>query len=152
MFELVSNAFGAWREILHVSEWTGLSVGALAGLGALFYFVPLARKLAIAAAVTVLVGWGGMIHGDAVGRADLQKQWDAAKAAATAAQNARDAEVEKELEQKYQPKLADLQKQSDERKARSDTYERQIINLLAKTPPAAGCLLGAAASRVRHGR
>jgi hypothetical protein len=139
MFEL----FSAWREVLHLSEWTGL--------GALVYFVPLARKLAIAGAVLVLVGWAGLVHGDAVGRADLQKQWDDSKAAAAVAQKARDADVARELEQKYQPQLEALQKQSAERKSRSDAYESKILALLAKSPGATSCQLGAAAVRV-HGR
>jgi len=82
MYDGLRNILAAWREILHISAWTGLSLGALAGLAALFYFVPLARKLAVAGAITVLVGWFGLIHGDAVGRADVQMQWNDAKAAA----------------------------------------------------------------------
>lgn len=155
MFEGIREGLSAWREIVHVSEWTGLSLGALAGLGALIYFVPLARKLAIAAAITVLVGWACLIHGDATGRADVEAQWADARKAAIAAEADRDAMAELKLEAKYQPQLIDLQKQSDARKARSDSYERQIMALLAKSPAGKGpspnsCLLGVAADRLRR--
>ena len=150
MFEAVTAAVAAWREVLHVSEWTGLSIGALAGLGALIWFVPLARRLAIAGIVLVLVAWASLVHGDAVGRADLQQQWDAARAAAEAAQVARDAAIEQRLAQTYQPQLAELQQQADERTARGDAYEHKILELLAADPAVATCQLGAAANRVRR--
>jgi hypothetical protein len=152
MYDGLRNILAAWREILHISAWTGLSLGALAGLAALFYFVPLARKLAVAGAITVLVGWFGLIHGDAVGRADVQMQWNDAKAAALKAQTERDDQVEQSLKAKYEPKLAELQQQSDAHKARGDSYEQKLQHLAAqKRPsPAAGasCQLGAAADRV----
>lgn len=152
MFEGISTAVAAWREILHISEWTGLSLGALAGLGALFYFVPLARKLAVAAAITVVVGWGGLIHGEATGRADLQKQWDQAKATAEKAQAERDAGVDEQLKSKYGPQLLALQKQASDNKERADAYESKMVGLLAKSPAGPGCQLGAAADRVRGRR
>jgi hypothetical protein len=154
MFEWLQSALAAWRTIVHISEWSGLSIGALAAGAALVYLVPPARKLVIIGAITVLVGWVCLIHGDKVGRADLQKQWDDAKAAAEQAQTERDATIERDLETKYQPQLAELQKQSDERKAKADSYEKKIA-LLAKNPKstaAPGCELGAAAVRVRRGK
>jgi hypothetical protein len=155
MFEWLQSVASAWRTILHISEWSGLSIGALGAGAVLVYFVPLARKFVIGGAVLVLVGWVCLIHGDKVGRADVHAQWDEAKAAAVEAQKARDATIGHELEQKYQPQLAELQKQSDERKARADSYERKIIALLAKTPTktasAGRCELGDAALRM-HGR
>lgn len=79
-----------WRETLHIVEWSGLSAGALLGLGALFYFVTPARQFAIAAGIAVLIGWGAVLYGASVGRADVQAQWDAetARAAAAAARAA----------------------------------------------------------------
>lgn len=159
MFEGIRGALAAWREVLHISEWSGLSIGALAGLGALFYFVPLARKLAVVIAINVLIAWACLIHGDQVGRADLQKQWDEARVEAAKEQADRDSKVALELDQKYRPKLAELQKQSDDRKKQVDDYESKILSLWtagasgpAKTakPAADHCLLGAAALRLRQ--
>ena len=149
MFEGLQDIAAAWRTIAHLSEWTGLSVGALAGLAALAYFVPLARRIAIAAGLSVAIAWAALMHGDAVGRADVQKQWDDAKAAAVKAEAERDAAVERELEQKYQPALADLQKQSDDHKAKADSYESKIAALAKRAPASGHCLLGAAADRLR---
>jgi hypothetical protein len=118
MSELEAAA-GAWREILHLSEWSGLSLGALAGLAALFYFAPVGRGLLLAAGVTVAVGWGAGTMMYAQGAADKQKQWDAARAAALEEQVERDTRVERELEQKYQPKLKALQEQADGGSSRS---------------------------------
>jgi len=112
MFEGLQDIAAAWRTILHVSEWSGLSIGALAAGALLIYLVPASRKLVILGAILVLVGWICLIHGDRVGRADVHAEWDAAKAAAAAAQAKRDADIGQELEAKYQPKLADLQKQA----------------------------------------
>lgn len=156
MSEGFLSALSAWREVLHVSEWTGLSIGALAGLAALFIYVPFARRLAIEGAIVVAVGWFCLVHGDKVGRADVEVQWADARAAAIAAEQERDAMVEQNLEQTYQPKLAELARLAEQRKARSDDYERGIKALLAKMPAAAKaaagtvCELGAAADRMRR--
>jgi hypothetical protein len=159
MFEALETAASAWRTIVHVSEWSGLSIGLLAAGAALVAFVPIARKPVIAAAVLVMVGYVGLIHGDRVGRADVHAQWADARKAAIEADTQRDAMVEQKLEQSYQPKLAELQKQSAERKARSDAYEQRILAMLAKPAaakggPAAGaaaaCKLGPRADRVQR--
>lgn len=154
MFEALETAASAWRTIVHVSEWSGLSIGLLAAGAALVAFVPIARKPVIKGAVLVIVGYVGLIYGDRVGSADVQAQWADARKAAIAAEKEREAMIEHKLEQTYGPKLADLQKQSAERKARSDRYERQIITLRAKqaagTAPARSCELGAAADRVQR--
>lgn len=152
MFEALADVAAAWRTLLHISEWSGLSLGALVGGAALIYLVPASRKLVILGAVGVLIGYVCVIHGDRVGRSDLQKQWDDSRTKAEAAQKARDADVARDLERKYQPELAGLQRLADERKARSDAYEKQILSLLAKAPAGAGashtCELGAAADRM----
>lgn len=151
MYEWVLSLGAAWRTVVHISEWSGLSIGALAAGAALFvYGPPIGRKLLIAGAVTVVVGWVCLIHGDQVGRADLQKQWDDAKAAAVEAQKARDADIGRELEARYQPKLEGLQKQAEERKARADAYEQKIADLSKRRPANGACELGAAADRLRR--
>ncbi len=53
-----------------VALWSGLSIGTIAGLGALFYFVPLARKLAVQVAIIVIVAWSCLMHGHIRGVAD----------------------------------------------------------------------------------
>jgi len=102
MFE----AFTIWREILHVSEWTGLSVGTLAGLALLAWYVPGARTLAACAAVAIVCIYGGELHGNAVGRAEVKAEWDAAEAKAEAERKARDAQIAADLEAKYAPQIA----------------------------------------------
>lgn len=144
--------FASYREILRVSEWTGLSIGLLAGLAALFWFVPLARKIAVLIAINVLIAWFCLMHGDAVGRADVSAQWNDARAAALKAQTERDDQVEQSLKATYEPKLAELQAQSDAHKARGDSYEQKLQAIAAQKHPspaaAAGCQLGAAADRM----
>jgi hypothetical protein len=155
MFEALQTAGAAWRTIAHISEWSGLSIGALAVAGVVFFYVPLARKFMIAAAVTIVVGWLCLIHGDRVGRADVEAQWADARKAAIAAEQERDTMAEQKLAAKYGPQLAALQKQAAERKTWSDDYERQILALRAKAgaagkPAAARCELGDRALRVRR--
>ena len=77
--------FEAAAGVLHVVEWSGLSIGALVALGALAWFVAPLRGFAIVGALIVGAGWAGTLHGDKVGRADVQAQWNAAKVAAAQA-------------------------------------------------------------------
>lgn len=145
----------AWvRGILHVTEWSGLSIGATAALAALAWYVPLLRKVAIEAAFAVGIGYVALMHGNAVGRADVQAQWDAAKAAAKKARADRDAEIQRDMDARYKPIVAGLEKRAAEFKDRADTYERTILPKLAKSQrsnkAASGCELGADALRLRH--
>lgn len=154
MFEMLADAAAAWRTVVHVSEWSGLSIGALVAGAGLVYLLPAARKAAILGAILVVACWICLIHGDRVGRADVEAQWADARKAAIAADKERDAMIGAQLEATYKPKLAELQKQADERKAKADSYERKIVALLAKGPEKApagnACLLGAAANRMRR--
>lgn len=134
MFEALS----AWREVVHLSEWTGLSVGALAGLGALAWLFPPARALAIVAGVAVATGYGGVITGNHTGRADVQAQWDVAKAAAAAASKAEDADAQKALDAKY------LKAQNDDLQQQVRDYESKMVGMAAGT-----CVLGSAPLRLR---
>lgn len=148
MFERLHEVASAWREILHVSEWTGLSVGALAGLAALFYFVPIARKLAVLLAINVLIAYICLLAGNAVGTGDTKKEWQAERDAAAAAQQKREADIAHQLEDTYQPQLAELKQLSDARKEKADAYERQISDLSKKSPAVrSACELGDAARR-----
>ena len=150
MFEAISAALSAWRTVLHISEWTGLSVGALAVLAGLVYLDPRLLKPAITAAIAIAGFYGGVVYGDRTGRADVEAQWADARQAAIAAAAERDAMTEQQLAVTYTPQLATLESQARDNKERADAYERQILTLLAdgsKGGPA--CELGAAADRVR---
>jgi len=152
LFEALQTAAAGWRTIVHVSEWSGLSIGALAAGAALVYLVPAARKLVILGAILVLLGWFCLLHGDRVGRADVHAQWADARRAAIAAERERDAMVEQNLEKKYGPQLEALQKRASERKLRSEQDERQMAKAPVKTGAAGSCELGDAADRGMLGR
>ena len=140
------SAFAAWRTLAHLSAWSGLSIGALVGLGLLAWYVAPVRRLAITGALVVVALWIGLLHGDAVGRADLQTQWNAARLAAAAAAAKRDADAQAELDARYQPMIADLQSQADDRKQQVDDYERKMLSMVA----AGSCELGVDALRLRR--
>src|SRR5262245_19829035 len=125
MFEIAASVLSAWRTILHVSEWTGLSVGALAGLAFLAWPSPAARTFAIRAALVIAAAYGGTTYGNHVGRADVMAQWEAAKAAAEQARKERDAAIAAELEQKYAPVITALQRDSDARQQLVETYAKK---------------------------
>jgi hypothetical protein len=152
MFEVLQAIAGAWRSIAHISEWTGLSIGALAAIAAVVYLDPRVLRPALVVAIVILLVYFGVLYGGHVGRADVEAQWADARKAAIAAASERDAMTERTLEQKYAPRLAALEKQAADNKARADGYESRIIGLLAKGTSSRGaCALGAAADRV-HAR
>lgn len=147
MYEWIVTFGAAWRTILHISEWSGLSIGALAAGAALVYLRPALLKPVVIVGVAVALLWVGLIHGDATGRADVEAQWADARKAAITADAERDAMTEQKLELTYKPKLADLQKQADERKQKAEADERRIATL-SKGSARSACELGAAANRV----
>jgi hypothetical protein len=128
MFHLI----GVWHQVAAVSAWTGLSLGALAGLAALAYFVPFVRRLAIAAAITVVCSYIAMIHGNvtglADGRAEVQVKWDAEKAAEAAARAA---------EKERQATEAELQKSRDDATAQALAKQAsEALDAIQNTPAA----------------
>ncbi len=154
MFEALEQLGAAWRTIAHVSEWTGLSIGALAAIGALVFYDPRLLKPAIGAAVLVGIGYAGVLYGDHAGRADVNAQWADARKAAISAADERDQMAEQTLQAKYGPRLDELQRQAGENKRKADDYERKL--LAAKVAEAgkpsssrAVCELGDAADRMR---
>lgn len=149
MFEGILTAAAIWREILHISEWTGLGIGVIVALAALVYLDPRLLKPTLIAAGIVAIAYAGVMYGDHVGRADVEAQWADARAAAIKAQEARDRLAARQLEQTYAPQLAELEKQAKDNKDQADAYERKIMALLARTP-AGACELGDAAERLRH--
>lgn len=125
MFETLS----AWREVGHLAEYTGLSVGMLAGCGALFLYVPGVRLFACAGALLAAGFWFGSIRGEVGGhrdgKAEVQAQWDDAREAAIKADEDRDVMIGQQLEQKYGP----LREQAAADKARADDYASRIGTL-----------------------
>jgi hypothetical protein len=142
MFEFFSDVAAAWREVEHISEWTGLSVGMLAVLGAVIYFDPTARKLAIRIAVLVFVGYWLGIYFYHLGAGDVRAQWAAANLKEAAKAELRDSSIEKQLTTDNPAPTAADQKQA----------ETDEANVLAAVAGAAGvpCQLGADALRLRH--
>src|SRR5262249_27315098 len=116
MFEALQAAGAAWRTITHISEWTGLSLGALAACGAVLYFEPAARQVAIGGAVAVGIGWTCLVHGHAVGVADrdaqlkiLSDQGDArAAASAKADESALVADIQQKAKKQHDEDLAEI--------------------------------------------
>lgn len=90
MFEALSGIASAWREIVHVGELTGLSVGMVAGLAALAYFDPTLRKFAIRTAIVLILGYWAMLYAYHMGSADKQAEWKAANAAEAQREASRD--------------------------------------------------------------
>ena len=134
MFDWVSTALQGYREVLHVSEWTGISVGALVLMAAGAYFLPETRALAIRAAVVILVGYGALLFGNHAGRADVTAQWEAANAKAADAAKERDAAAAAALEQKYAPVIEGLKAQADARDKQVSDYESTIVGLAGTCP------------------
>lgn len=153
MFDGLLAFLSAWREILHISEWSGIGLGLLACIAAGVYFIGIPIGAAIRVAALVITAYVCLLIGDAVGARDKQKQWDAARAAAETAQVARDRLVEQQLEAKYRPQLEALQKQAQANKDAADGYQKKIVGMLAQ--PAGGavkaggaCQLGSLAGRL----
>jgi hypothetical protein len=140
----VFEVFAAYREILHVGEWTGLSVGMLAGLGALAWFFPPARTLAISTGIAVVVGYGCLIYGNHTGRDDVLAEWTAANARAKAATAAADTDAQSALDAKYLPVIAALQKRADDLKSQANGDDSKIVGAMA-----GACQLGTAPLRLR---
>jgi hypothetical protein len=147
MFDGLLEFFSAWREIVHISEWTGLSLGALACIGALFYFEHIPVGTTVRAVVIVVVTFASLCVGETFGTRDKQRQWDAARASALEATKKHDDDVALQLDRKYQPQLLQIQKQAQANKDLADGYEKKMLAILAKQP-AGSCQLGDVAQRL----
>lgn len=157
MFEFFEDIAAAWRTIVHVSEWSGLSIGLLILLILAFLYVPKLRKGALIGAPIVALCWLCLIHGDRVGRADVEAQWADARQAAIEADRDRDSMIEDKLEGTYGPELQRLAKLAADNKARANDVESKNAKLAAKTAgrgkagdqAGGACNLGAVAARLR---
>lgn len=141
--------FSAWREVLHISEWTGLSLGALVVLAALVYFVHIPFLTAVRIAVLIVTAYFCLLLGDAVGTRDKQRQWDIARASAAKAQEERDARVQKDLDAKYHPQLEELQKQSAANQEKADALQK-LFDAGKGRKAGSSCQLGRYALRLRR--
>lgn len=146
MFEALGMIAGAWREVLHVSEWTGLTVGALAGLGALAWFYPPLRTLAISVAVNAVCVYAGVIYGNHIGRADVKAQWDAAIVKAEKAEAERTAKIAADTEAKYTPVIDEMTRKQKER----DAYVRKLEKDLSVAKSGSACFIGAPHLQLRN--
>lgn len=93
MFDWVYAATSAWREVMRVSEFTGLSIGMLALLAAIVYFIPTLRGFAIRCAIAVIAGYVLAIFCYHAGASDKQAQWTAANKRVATAIVKRDADA-----------------------------------------------------------
>jgi hypothetical protein len=158
MFDLLEDLAAAWRTILHVSEWSGLSIAMLVLLALGFLYVPRLRKAMLIGAAFVALGWLCLIHGDRVGRADVEAQWADARQAAIEASDHRDVMTELNLRSEYGPQNAAIEQRAADNKKRADDAEHRNRELLAKlasrgktgAQAASACKLGHVASRLHR--
>jgi hypothetical protein len=148
-------------EALKIALWSLPAIGAV-GMFALFVGAPAAFAAAVTlgerAIVAVLstrvglaatVGIAALVVGD-VHRRDVDavacenRVIELRQEAAAAAQN-RDASIAREIEAKYQPQLAGLEKQSQDLQKQVSTYEKKLLAGAA----GGNCKLGDAL-RLRH--
>jgi hypothetical protein len=137
---MLSAAFAAWREIAALAAATGLSAGVIVGLGALAWFVPQLRALAITTAVAVAAGYGGLLYGNHIGGARVQAEWDAANAKAAAEAVTRDNEIAAKLAADNPPPTPAQQQQTD------DDEKKALAAVIAA---AGDCVLGSDALKLR---
>jgi hypothetical protein len=151
----MSDIVDLLHQVETLAAWTGLSLGALAGLAALGWFVAAARPLAIAAAVTVAAGYGGLLYGNHVRGAADQAEWDAKLAAAAKARAERDARIGADTAAQYQPQIEALRKRIEDRNQVVDGDEKKLLAAKIADKGVAGggrCVLGTAALRLRARR
>lgn len=142
MFEFIGVIFRAWREIADVAAFTGLSVGALVGLGFLAYLDPTLRKAAIRLGILVILGYGILMYGMHTGASNVRAEWKAANIQAAKDAKARDSGTDKEIAAKYGPIIANQDKTIAALKQKVSDYERTI-------PLHSTCPLGPGPLRLR---
>ena len=137
--------FDAWREIAHVAELTGVSVGVLVALAALAFFDPVSRGFVIRFGLIVIIIYACLMCGLHLGASDVRAQWDAANARAAAEAKARDDAAAKATADTFNPTIEARDKEIADLKLMVSQYEAR----LSKTHP---CPLGSNALRLRDPR
>jgi hypothetical protein len=122
MFDWVFDITEAWRQVLRVSEFTGISAGMLALLAFVVYSFPLLRSFAIRCAVVIVVAYVAIIWGDYLGALDKQAQWDAANARVAEEIAKRDADAAKSASVD--------EKERESQLASGETIDQGIIDAL----------------------
>ena len=145
MFEFVGVILQAWREIAHIAEWTGLSIGTLVALGFLAYLDPDLRKLAIRGALLAGAAYCLGIFAYHVGSADKQAEWNAANVQAAQNARSRDAAADKATEAVYGPIIAARDQMIAELNSKVRDYETKLSHGSDKCP------LGTEPLRLRNG-
>lgn len=145
MFETLGHFFAGYRAVAHVAEATGLSVTALVCLGIVIYGSPTLRRLAIEAAVVVVVIYLVFVHSYRLGSGDVRAQWDDANAKVEVERQARDAEARKDAESKYDPEIRRLGRELTVANAKAETYAQEL-----KKKGDAKCVLGNGPLRLRQ--
>jgi hypothetical protein len=122
MFDWVTDVTEAWRQVLRVSEFTGISAGMLALLAFVVYSFPLLRSFAIRSAVVIVVAYVAIVCGDYLGALDKQAQWDAA--------NVKRAAEEKERDDNAAKSASADEKERESQLASGETIDQGIIDAL----------------------
>jgi hypothetical protein len=140
MFETLASIAAAWREIAHVSEMTGLSIGLLVTLVVIVWLDPAIRGFAIKIAIVVVVAYVSGLYWYRVGASDVRAQWDAANVRAAEAAKTRDASISHTLDQEFPPPPA------------ADEVSQNENAILAAIRAAGGgvCPIGAVPLRLRN--
>jgi hypothetical protein len=134
-----------WHYAKVIGGMSALTLGELAGLAGLAYFVPVTRKLAIVTAITAVLCWGCSVRFYAIGMADKQAEWDQARAEANKQRDEHDANIRKEMQDLYEPQIAQLSQAASDRDKQVADYEQKLAR-----QGAGACQLGADALRLRH--
>jgi hypothetical protein len=142
MLETLRGIAQAWREILHVSELTGLSVGALGVIAFVVWFDPDVRKLAIRFAVLVVYSYLVALFFLHLGAGDVRAEWANDNLRAAGESEARDVGADKTLATDFDPQIQANRKQAD-----SDDH--QILADLSAVA-ATNCELGPRPLRLRN--
>lgn len=148
MFELLD----AWREVLHVSAWTGLSLGALAGLAALAWFgwqIAAVRSFVIVAAIAVVAAYLSALHAARVIHQADEAEWADRVTAAALAAKKQDADTEMRIRHEYLPQIAELQRAADDRQQKVDEYEKTLAKAKVPKGGAGPARIGPDALRLR---
>lgn len=125
MYDALQAIGDAWREVEHISEWTGMSIGMLLVCAGVIYAVPTWRGAAIHAAIVVVAGYMLAIWCYHVGASDRQAKWDAQNRRVAAALGRRDVDAAKAALNQEAVDASDLKTEA--------TKDQGIVDALKKS-------------------